>query len=89
MGPVLRAGFAHLWFIHPFADGNGRIARAIALNEAGEVEPQLLATWVRGGADELEVCAVGEDVAGYNATRHPASDGAEGLGAQRGGWEQY
>jgi Fic family protein len=30
--PVLRAGIAHLWFvtIHPFADGNGRIARAIA-----------------------------------------------------------
>ena len=30
--PVLRAGVAHLWFvtIHPFADGNGRIARAIA-----------------------------------------------------------
>lgn len=29
---VLRAGFAHLWFvtIHPFDDGNGRIARAIA-----------------------------------------------------------
>ena len=30
--PVLRAGLAHLWFvtIHPFEDGNGRIARAIA-----------------------------------------------------------
>lgn len=30
--PVLRAGIAHLWFvtIHPFDDGNGRIARAIA-----------------------------------------------------------
>lgn len=30
--PVIQAGFAHLWFvtIHPFADGNGRIARAIA-----------------------------------------------------------
>jgi Fic family protein len=29
---VLRAGVAHLWFvtIHPFEDGNGRIARAIA-----------------------------------------------------------
>ena len=29
---VLRAGTAHLWFvtIHPFDDGNGRIARAIA-----------------------------------------------------------
>jgi Fic family protein len=30
--PVLTAGLAHLWFvtIHPFEDGNGRIARAIA-----------------------------------------------------------
>ncbi len=29
--PVLKAGIAHLWFvtIHPFADGNGRIGRAI------------------------------------------------------------
>lgn len=29
---VLKAGLAHLWFvtIHPFEDGNGRIARAIA-----------------------------------------------------------
>jgi len=30
--PVLRAAIAHLWFvtIHPFEDGNGRVARAIA-----------------------------------------------------------
>jgi Fic family protein len=37
--PVLKAGIAHFWFvtIHPFEDGNGRIARAIgemALSEA-------------------------------------------------------
>lgn len=32
MHPLLLAGLAHLWFvtIHPFDDGNGRIARAIA-----------------------------------------------------------
>ncbi len=32
MEPVLAAGLAHLWFvsIHPFEDGNGRIARTIA-----------------------------------------------------------
>src|SRR5574337_1007135 len=32
MDLVLKTGLAHLWFItiHPFADGNGRIARAIA-----------------------------------------------------------
>jgi Fic family protein len=30
--PVIRAGISHLWFvtIHPFDDGNGRIARVIA-----------------------------------------------------------
>ena len=30
--PILKAGIAHFWFItiHPFEDGNGRIARAIA-----------------------------------------------------------
>jgi len=30
--PVLKSGIAHLWFVsnHPFDDGNGRIARAIA-----------------------------------------------------------
>jgi Fic family protein len=32
LDPVLKTGLAHLWFvtIHPFEDGNGRIARAIA-----------------------------------------------------------
>jgi Fic family protein len=32
LDPVLEAGIVHLWFvtIHPFEDGNGRIARAIA-----------------------------------------------------------
>lgn len=32
MDPVLKSGIAHLWFltIHPFEDGNGRLARAIS-----------------------------------------------------------
>ncbi len=32
LDPVLKAGLAHLWFVtlHPFDDGNGRIARVIA-----------------------------------------------------------
>jgi Fic family protein len=31
LDPLLRAGIAHLWFVtlHPFDDGNGRIARAL------------------------------------------------------------
>jgi Fic family protein len=31
LDPVMKAGIAHLWFItiHPFEDGNGRIARAL------------------------------------------------------------
>src|ERR1039457_3488385 len=38
--PVLKAGIAHLWFvtIHPFDDGNGRIARAIADQALGRSE---------------------------------------------------
>ena len=30
--PVIKAGLAHLWFvtIHPFEDGNGRVARAVS-----------------------------------------------------------
>ena len=38
--PVLRAALAHLWFvtIHPFNDGNGRIARAIADMELARSE---------------------------------------------------
>jgi|SRR6185312_1007812 len=44
LDPVLKAGMAHFWFvtIHPFEDGNGRIARAItdmALSRA-EGSPQ-------------------------------------------------
>jgi Fic family protein len=38
---VLKAGLAHLWFvtIHPFQDGNGRIARAIADMAPARSEP--------------------------------------------------
>ena len=37
---LLRAGLAHLWFvtIHPFEDGNGRIARAIADQALAQLE---------------------------------------------------
>lgn len=38
---ILRAGIAHLWFItiHPFDDGNGRLARAIADLALAQAEP--------------------------------------------------
>lgn len=37
---LLRAGLAHLWFvtIHPFEDGNGRVARAIADQALAQLE---------------------------------------------------
>ena len=40
---VLRAAIAHLWFVtvHPFEDGNGRIARAIADLALARSEKQL------------------------------------------------
>jgi Fic family protein len=44
MDPLLRSGVAHFWFvtIHPFDDGNGRIARALAdmLLTASDDTPQ-------------------------------------------------
>lgn len=40
LDPVLKAGIAHLWFItvHPFDDGNGRIARAITDMQLSKAE---------------------------------------------------
>jgi Fic family protein len=40
MEPVVKSGIAHLWFvsIHPFDDGNGRIARAIADNQLARAD---------------------------------------------------
>ncbi|MFH1359802.1 MAG: Fic family protein [Candidatus Omnitrophota bacterium] len=40
LDPVLKAGIAHLWFVtlHPFEDGNGRIARAIADNQLARAD---------------------------------------------------
>src|SRR3546814_16781306 len=38
--PVLKSGVAHLWIvtIHPFDDGNGRIARAVAAMQLARSE---------------------------------------------------
>jgi Fic family protein len=40
--PLLRAGIAHLWFVtlHPFDDGNGRLARAITDMALAQAEHQ-------------------------------------------------
>lgn len=40
LDPVLKSAIAHLWFvtIHPFEDGNGRIARAIAEMQLARAE---------------------------------------------------
>lgn len=43
-GPLIKSGIAHLWFvsIHPFDDGNGRIARAISDMILASLDPQAL-----------------------------------------------
>lgn len=40
MEPMIKSAIAHLWFvsIHPFDDGNGRIARAIADNQLARAD---------------------------------------------------
>jgi Fic family protein len=42
--PVIKAGLAHLWFvtIHPFEDGNGRIAQAVADMALARAEQSVL-----------------------------------------------
>jgi len=42
MDPLLRAGLAHLWFVtlHPFDDGNGRLARAVGDLALAQTDPQ-------------------------------------------------
>ena len=42
LDPLLRAGIAHLWLItlHPFDDGNGRIARAVTDRALAQAERQ-------------------------------------------------
>jgi len=47
LSPIIRSGMAHLYFvsIHPFEDGNGRIARAISEKALAQAlgEPSLIA----------------------------------------------
>ncbi len=57
--PVLKAGVAHFWFvtIHPFEDGNGRMARAIAdlcLARADETEQRFYSMSSQIAAERAE-----------------------------------
>ena len=51
--PVIKAALAHLWFvtIHPFDDGNGRIARAITDMSLAQIGKQLAALLQHVGAN--------------------------------------
>ncbi|MET0937066.1 MAG: Fic family protein [Luteibacter sp.] len=44
LDPILRAGIAHFWFVtlHPFDDGNGRLARAIGDLALAQAEHQAI-----------------------------------------------
>lgn len=44
LAPILRAAQAHLWFVslHPFDDGNGRLARAISDYALAQAEDQTI-----------------------------------------------
>ena len=59
--PVLRAGIAHFWFvtIHPFEDGNGRIARAIgdmALARADRMQDRFYSLSSQIEAERKDYC---------------------------------
>ena len=49
MDGILRAGIAHLWFaaVHPFDDGNGRIARTITDMALAQDENQIAAAMLQ------------------------------------------
>jgi Fic family protein len=83
--PVLKAGKAHLWFvtIHPFDDGNGRIARAItdmllarsenSNQRASAPCAEPFAGRLRGQTYNLEVCQARQVFHGYGSTGHSVS----------------
>ena len=77
--PVLKAALAHLWFvtIHPFDDGNGRIARAIADMALAQVGGKLAAVLQHVGADPARSAAT---------TTASSSRRSEGRWTSRRGW---
>lgn len=52
LDPLLRAGIAHFWFVtlHPFEDGNGRLARAIADRALAQADRQSIRLYAMSAA---------------------------------------
>ncbi|RDB43124.1 Fic family protein [Halomonas sp. DQ26W] len=52
LDPLLRAGIAHFWFVtlHPFEDGNGRLARAIADRALAQTDQQSIRLYTMSAA---------------------------------------
>jgi Fic family protein len=52
LDPLVRAGLAHFWFVtlHPFEDGNGRIARAIADLALAQADQQSIRLYAMSAA---------------------------------------
>lgn len=52
LDPLLRAGIAHFWFVtlHPFEDGNGRLARAIADRALAQADQQSIRLYTMSAA---------------------------------------
>ncbi len=52
LDPLIRAGLAHFWFVtlHPFEDGNGRIARAIADRALAQADQQSIRLYAMSAA---------------------------------------
>ncbi|MDW7748025.1 Fic family protein [Halomonas sp.] len=52
LDPLVRAGLAHFWFVtlHPFEDGNGRVARAIADRALAQADQQSIRLYAMSAA---------------------------------------
>lgn len=52
LDPLLRAGIAHFWFVtlHPFEDGNGRLARAISDRALAQADRQTIRLYAMSAA---------------------------------------
>jgi hypothetical protein len=78
--PVLKAGLAHLWFvtIHPFEDGNGRTARAVADTALARSEHSSQRFYSMSGTDQAGAQRVLRHP-GKHAERHHGRDCLDAL----------